>query len=459
MTQPKEPNAPYAAWVALDWADQKHDWALRAAGATRVEQGELSNTPEAVEEWACQLTQRFGADCRIALAIEQTRGAVVAMLSKYAHLVIYPVPPSMLANYRKSFYPSGAKSDPGDTGLLLEILEQHRERLRPLEPDTAETRLLQFLGEKRRDLVQERTRHVQQLQDWLKQVFPQVLFWFDEASSPLVGDLLLRWPRLEQLQKAKPKALREFFREHNCRSAERIEERIAAIAQAVPATRDEPLLETAEIMIQHLVHVLAQLRKSIGQMDQRLEQVAKAHPDYKIFSSFPGSGKVLTPRLIAAFGTNRERFESAFQMQCVSGIAPVTQSSGKQRWVHWRWACPKFLRQTFHEMALHSIGFSEWARAYYDEQRARGKSHHAAVRALAYKWIRILYRCWKDGVAYDERRYQKALFQRIQGRPLQNRLEDQAAAAAEKFGPTELKILWNKCAGFSRAVKISVVSA
>ena len=91
----------------------------------------------------------------------------------------------------------------------------------------------------------------------------------------------------------------------------------------------------------------------------------------------------MPPRLIAAFGTNRDRFESGFQVQCLSGIAPVTEGSGKQRWVHWRWACPKLVRQIFHEVALDSIGFPEWARAYYDEQRARGKSHHAAVAGRA----------------------------------------------------------------------------
>lgn len=459
MTQANQPNVPYAASVALDWADQKHYWALRVTGATKVERGELPNTPEAIEQWVCQLVQRFGPDCRIALAIEQTRGAVVAMLSKYVNLVIFPVPPSMLANYRKSFYPSGAKSDPGDTDLLLEILDRHRERLRPLEPDTPETRSLQFLGEKRRDLVQEKTRYVQQLKDWLKQVFPQMLHWFDDVSSPLVGDLLLRWPRLEQLQKVAPDALRDFLREHNCRSVERIEERIAAIAQAVPATKDAPLLETGELMIQYLVRALAQLRESIAQMEQRLEEIAGAHPDYQIFYSFPGSGKALTPRLIAAFGTNRERFQSAYQVQCLSGIAPVTQGSGKQRWVHWRWACPKFIRQTFHEVALHSIGFSDWARAYYNEQRARGKSHHAAVRALAYKWIRILFRCWKDRVPYDEHRYQRALFQRLPGPPQQNRPGDGPAAAPQQIGPAELKILWNNCAGLSRPVKISVATS
>jgi hypothetical protein len=75
-------------------------------------------------------------------------------------------------------------------------------------------------------------------------------------------------------------------------------------------------------------------------------------------------------------------------------------------------SCPKFLRQTFHEWAGRSIAYSAWARAYYRQQRARGKAHHAAVRALAFKWIRILFRCWKKCEAYDERVYLAALAKR-----------------------------------------------
>jgi hypothetical protein len=113
--------------------------------------------------------------------------------------------------------------------------------------------------------------------------------------------------------------------------------------------------------------------------------------------------------VIAALGSQRQRYQTAHEVQCYSGIAPVVATSGKQRWVHWRWACPKFLRQTFHEWALHSIAYSQWARDYYQEQCAKGKSRHTAIRALAFKWIRILFRCWKDCKPYDELTYQRAL--------------------------------------------------
>jgi len=128
----------------------------------------------------------------------------------------------------------------------------------------------------------------------------------------------------------------------------------------------------------------------------------QVHPDMAIFDSFPGAGAALAPRLLAAMGSDRSRFESASEVQQYSGIAPVTDRSGKHMWIHRRFACPKFTRQTFHEFAGQSIRWSSWARGHYDMQRDRGKGHHAAIRSLAYKWIRIIYRCWKDRVMYNE---------------------------------------------------------
>jgi len=140
--------------------------------------------------------------------------------------------------------------------------------------------------------------------------------------------------------------------------------------------------------------------------------VSAAHPNASVFASLPGAGGVFIPRLIVAFGTQPQRYQNAYQMQCFSRIAPVTEASGRSRWVHMRRACPKFLRQTFHEFASHSIRFSEWARAFYDNQIAKRKSHHTAIRALANRWIRILFRCWKDHQPYDEQIYLQSLQKR-----------------------------------------------
>jgi len=436
-------STDYTAYVALDWADKKHAWALQEAGQKRMETGWLDNTPEAVEVWAMELARRFG-ERSIALAVEQPRGAVVAKLSKYAHLVIHPVPPSMLAHYRQTFCPSGAKSDPGDSRLLLELLTQHRDQLRTLRPDTPETRRLQLLSEARRKIVDDRTAGKNQLTNWLKQVFPQVLDWFDDIGMPLALGFLRRWPTLQSLGHKRKETLRRFFKQRNCRSRERIEQRLEAIATAVPATNDEMLLEAAIVVIRHLVVLVEQHNKTIADLDDRIAKAYRAHPDYPIAHSMPGIGPALGPRLIAAVGTDRDRFANATELQCYTGIAPVITRSGNQKWVHWRWACSKFLRQGFQEWAQHSIGFCGWAKEYYTRQKAKGKAHHAIVRALAFKWIRIYFRCWKDHQPYDDERYLAAITTPRPKPP--DKPEGQSGSLA---------VQWETHAGFSKVNAIS----
>ncbi len=115
------------------------------------------------------------------------------------------------------------------------------------------------------------------------------------------------------------------------------------------------------------------------------------------------------PRMLAALGDNRDRFNSAEEIQNYAGIAPVTERSGQKSWVHWRWQCAKFVRQTFVEWTAKTVNSSYWARLYYQGQREKGKSHQSAIRALAFKWIRIIYRCWKTRTRYDEAKYLLAL--------------------------------------------------
>jgi transposase len=355
-----------------------------------------------------------------------------------------PCIPPAWPTRRKSFSPSGAKSDGVDADLILDYLVKHPEQLRRLQPDTVETRILQFLTEERRKLVEARTAVLQSLIHWLKQVFPQVTRWFDDLGSPLVTDLLQRWPSLQQLQQAQPKTLLEFFHQHNCRSEERTQERLEQIRQAVPATHDPALLQAGILCIQNATRILAGMQQGIDEFDRQIALAYQAHPDKFITDSLPGAGPALEPRLIAALGSQRDRFTSADDMVCCFGIAPVTAGSGKSIWVHWRWACSKFVRQTFHEWANCSIRTCDWARAYYDRQRAKGNGHHAAVRSLAFKWIRILFRCWDDRIAYSDQRYVEAL--------RKHDVESKPAQPAVVVAPA---VQWKSCGGFSKPAKVS----
>jgi transposase len=188
-----------------------------------------------------------------------------------------------------------------------------------------------------------------------------------------------------------------------------LEQLNANIKKAQPLTQDGAILLAYSMKVHALVRQIPLLTESIAGYDQQIAALFDQHDDSTLFGSFPGAGASLAPRLLAAFGSDRGRFEFAAEMQQLAGIAPVTEKSGTGIWIHWRLACSKFLRQTFQEFAGCSILQSDWARAYYDQQRERGKSHHAALRALAFKWIRIIFRCWKTRTPYDEARYCKSL--------------------------------------------------
>lgn len=147
----------------------------------------------------------------------------------------------------------------------------------------------------------------------------------------------------------------------------------------------------------------------IKRLDDEISQLYRSMEDRSLFDSLPGAGPQFAPRLLVAFGTNRDRYQAAAELQKYSGVAPVIEQSGKKSWTHWRYSCPTFLRQTFVEWAGQTVRYSFWARAYYEQQKQKGKPHNTIIRSLAFKWIRIIFRCWKDRKPYDESKYLRAL--------------------------------------------------
>ena len=405
---------PFTALVGIDWSDKKHDFCLQGAGSQQRESGVVAHRPEAIDHWARTLYQRFGGP--IAVCLEIAKGPLVHALQRYEFIVLFPVNPAMLAKYREAFVPSRAKDDPTDAEIALELLLRHREKLQPLKRQSAAMRALSTLVEQRRDLVGDKTRITNRLCTTLKQYFPQALDWFEDRDTVLFCDFLQRWPTLKHAKRARQATLRSFFWAHNMRRTELIEQRIRGIRSASTLTDDMAVIGPHQLLVQALVSQLRVTLQAIDEFDAEITAVAKRLPDYALFVALPGAGTTLAPRLLVAFGEQRERYTSAAQLQQYAGVAPVLERSGNKCWVHWRIACPTFLRQTFVEWAGSSIPRSFWASAYYHRQRDKGCSHHAALRALAYKWIRILYRCWQTRTAYDESAYLLALKRR--GSPL-----------------------------------------
>ena len=179
-----------------------------------------------------------------------------------------------------------------------------------------------------------------------------------------------------------------------------------------------------------LAGMLRVLHKAIARLDQALQAAMDEHPEAPLFRSFPAAGPVLAPRLLVAFGTNRERFAKAGDVAEFYGIAPVVVQSGNSKTVHIRRRCPKFGRQTFHENAACALRKEPWAKHYYEQQKRRSQGkHHQACRALAYKLVRIYFACWKARTPYDSQLYLKAL--QTHASPLHAQLEKSMEAAGE----------------------------
>ena len=416
----QEPSSPVstegvAAFVGIDWADQKHDVTLRsAAEPAKVQHQRIAHELNALMNWVGELHQRFAAKGKVLICLEQSRGALIYHLMGYDFVELYPINPSQLASYRETFSPAGAKDDRPDSELICELLYFHRDRLKAWKPDDELTRKLAFLNEGRRKAVDQRTELANELKSQLKVYFPLALqLLANDTSTMLAADLLLQWPRLDSLQKQSAHKLRKFFYAHNCRNESKLLERLELLKAAKPLTQDLAVIEPAALRVRLLAQQLKSLLPYIALYEKQIAELFDAHPDSFLYRDLPGAGSALGPRLLTAFGTDRGRFDKPIELLSLSGIAPIRRASGKKTGkrasVHFRHACPKFLRQSFHEFGACSIRYCPWAAACYQTQRDRGKGHHAAVRAVTFKWIRILFACWKTRQPYDPQRYQKAL--------------------------------------------------
>ncbi|HET9215626.1 MAG TPA: IS110 family transposase [Terriglobia bacterium] len=399
------------AWIGMDWADEAHEVCEYSVEGANKSNYAVEHLAESLQEWINQLRARYGGK-RVAVVLEQARGGLIYALMSTDFISIYAVNPHSLAQFRKALYPSGAKSDPSDAELLEEMVRQNRQRFRAWTPGDEQTRSLQLLTEGRRKFVDDMTALTNQLTSALKSYYPQALDWAGELSSAQACAFLEKWPTLADLQEARAFRIREFYQKYGRPQRQVLDQRVKEMGKTQPLTTDPAVVMGGVMMVRGLVSQIEPLRAVIEKYDAEIARIFQQHPDRAVFESFPGAGKVLAPRLVAAFGADRDRFEAPVEMQQFSGIAPVTERSGKSKWVHRRWACPKFVLQTFHEFADQARKFSTWSKLYYQQQRARGSDHHAAIRALAYKWIRIMFRCWKDRRLYDDAIYTKSLSDR-----------------------------------------------
>jgi len=397
----------------LDWGDQKHAWAWTADSVQSAPQtGTLVNSPEVLHTWVQELGQRF-AGRPVALAVETSRGPLIHLFAAYPWLTIYPIHPATSARYRAAFKPSGAKDDLPDALQLLELVRDLRHKLRPLQLPDAATRQLAALVELRRDLVDRRTQVLLQLTALLKSYFPQAIALVgQDLTTGLALAFLRRWPDPLALKATRSATLKSFYYQHSVRSEAQVTQRLALFQQLRPLSTDETVLMPARLHLAALLDQLRTLAKHINLVEHKSHTLFGEHSEAYLFRELPGAGKALQPRLLVAFGEDRSLYPEPGSLQKYGGLAPVVQRSGSQLWVHWRWHAPRFLRQTFVEWAGQTVVYSAWAKEYYQHMKAKGKTHHVILRALAFKWIRILWKCWQTRTPYDEARYLKQLLAR-----------------------------------------------
>ena len=359
-------------FIGIDRSDQSLDICQLDSSGEHIDQLKISTAPEILLPWVKQLSSHISDGQTIALCVEQPCQNLISFFCQFEEFSIYPINPVVIKRYRESLSASRAKDDRRDAQTLARFIY---ERHRTLEPHTITDPLahqIATLVEKRRQLVDIRTSLSNKLIQALKDYYPQAFQLVGrDLFAPLAIALLTKWPTLQAIQKARPGTISQFYYKQGSRRPKVIEKRLHLIKNAVALCTNPDLLETYQLLVTSLVDQLKQIQKSILRFDALIESKKIKHPDAKLFSSLPGAGPCFAARLLAIFGNDRDRYHDAASLQRHTGVAPLTKQSGKMHFVHRRYACNKFWRQTFVEWTAQTIMKSLWAKAYYYQQKEK----------------------------------------------------------------------------------------
>jgi Transposase/Transposase IS116/IS110/IS902 family len=400
--------------VSLDRSDASLAVALLSVATGRLEHTTVSTKPEELDAWWRGL-QAAHPGARLLVAFEQPAPNLLAFFAARPPAAIYALNPSATWAYRQSLVVSHARTDQSDAHHQALYILHHRDQLTPWTPPPRTVEQLGRMCEARRKFVDTRTGLTNRLQAVLKRYYPQALeIMHEDIWRPLNLAFLRRWPSPQTLAAARPATLQRFFHQQGSRSQARWERRAQVCAALVPLSPEEPVSDLLEVAV--LAGQLEALNAGILRYDQAIAELFARCEDAALIEALPGAGPAMAPRLYVAFARYAGVCESAEAFAAAVGIAPVTDQSGKMRKVYRRLRCDKHTRQSFVEWARESIKHSVWARAFFDQRKAAGHYAQAIFRALAYKWTRILWRCWRERSAYDEAKYLATL--RAKGSPL-----------------------------------------
>jgi len=390
-------------FAALDYSSDHHDFELLDRQGQHVTSLRFD---ESAAGWA-RFSEHIRPFPNVAFAVETSQGWVIERLFQ-AGVQIYAVPPQKTKSFRERHRSSGASSDAHDAFILADALRTDGQRWRPLQPEDELTQKLRLLTRDEVALIEERTAKVLQLKAALKEYYPAALEAFDDWTSSSAWDLVLTFPTPQHLQQAGRRKHEKFLHTHRlARSTELYETRLKIFARAGEFCGSPAITEAKSLLAVSLVKMLRQLDIQLKEYRKRIEELFNQHPDSGIFGSLPHTGEKLQPRLLSELGTQRELYADASSLQCMGGTAPVTEQSGKSKWIHFRRGCNANLRHAVHLWASQWIMTPSWGRIYYQHHRDKGRSHADALRRLGHRLLKILWRIWKDRVPYSEAVHQK----------------------------------------------------
>jgi transposase len=350
---------------------------------------------------------RYAQDAPLRIAIERPTGVVVDTLVEAGfHLV--PIHPNVVKATRARYSSNRAKSDPGDSYLLADMLRTDGHRFKTLMPLSDETKALRALVRTRQDVVAERVALANQLRSVVESFWPGAAAMFAAIDSRIALAFLSKYPTPQSAERVGEKRLEAFLARNHYPGRTNVSDLLERLRGAAVGKVGELEAEAKGEAVLHLVAILDVVVARLKKLDAAVEHAVAAHPDGHIVQSFPRSGAINAAQILSELGDERARFDSHEHLEAEAGVCPVTFASGKHVSVAFRWACNKRLRLAVTTWADNSRHSSQWAADLYGAARARGHDHAHAARILARAWLRVLFRCWRDRVPYDEAKHGRA---------------------------------------------------
>jgi len=390
-------------YIGVDWADAADAvWVEDDAGKKLLSRS-VPHPVEGLRDWGRWLDERRAEGHAVWAAIERPEGRTVDFLLDHGG-VVFPINPRVVDRIRDRFRMSGAKSDPFDARVLASFLRTDHGHLSPLRPSSEYAQELKGLTRDYARHVRQQTRLLNQVTATLKAYYPRALELCDDRKSAWGRAFLREYPTPEALARLTERRWQRWARDHRLR-AERAAE-LWPIIQRPQLALPAHVVRVKARLLHALLEQLAVTIRTVQAYTETITHFFAGRPGPNWAASLPGAASGTTgPSVYAELGDAARRWQTFRHLQGCSGTVPVTERSGKVASVKFRFACNHYLRQAVHQFAFQSLTKSEWARAYYDRCRKRGHRHHHALRALAAKWLKIIFVLWSRQVAYDENRH------------------------------------------------------